>query len=576
MKIKPLKENEKYEIQEWESILSDFEDFNQFKQAYPMLIKSPSWFQKNFAYVTDERTGEIINFYPYYYQDEWNNDDSLQKIIVKSRQIGFTAQESFFWFHRGISQSGYKHFFYHIRERNVTKFLDMIRDFNDNLLEPLQAEFTRSNDTLIKCSNKSAWEGLSSGALESSRGFTGGITLDEFAIARNTKKIMASAGPVTSRGFSIHIGSTPFGKHNEYHRILKECGWDTDTITGSIAEYKQVEIDARKLFSEGYFEATSNRESKQLMYKWIDAETAPIMKKDFENFIKIYRRVQRNNPSDYSIHAVPFFACPDIKWTDIMKFNLDYDSLLQEYFLAFLDKAGSMVTMDEIKQNIYEDLVLINPSNALPSVGRAIYCGLDPSTGKVNETAWLFIQEPLINDEGFMVDPWRVLWYETTWDKRKKYVRRFVEQVNAFKPVKIIMDKTGAGIPVYEDLVDDYNIPKAMIDDVNLTPKSVYEPIIYNLVSLIQSGHLMLPDNPRLIDQIYSLEKGYTTTNKAHFTGKIKSSDGQDDLVWSLALAVSRGTGYRKVKNKIESFDINYNNNFIERNYRKGHYEIYL
>jgi hypothetical protein len=571
--ISPLKPGEKYEIQDWESLLSDFEDFGQFKQAYPMVVKDVSWFQKNFAYTTSELTGDVVNFFPYYYQDDWNKDDSLQKIVLKSRQVGFTVQESFLWFHRGIAQNGYHHYFYHIRERNVTKFLDTIRDLNDNLIDPLQATFSRSNDTLIKY-DKTIWEGLSSGALESSRGFTGGITLDEFGIAKNTKKIMASAGPVTSRGFSIHIGSTPLGKHNEYHRIVQECGWNTDKSTGSIAEYKQVEVDARKLFTDGYFEARTNREAKKLMYKWIDQRTVPIMKKDFQKFTKEYSSVQRNNPSDYSLHVMPFFACPDIKWTDIMKFNLDYDSLLQEYFLAFLDEATSMLTMEEIKQNIYEELMLIDPAEATPYGERRVFCGLDPSSGKVNETAWLFVVEPLINDQGFMLEPWKVLHYETTWDKRKKYVPRLIEQIKRFKPVMIFMDGTGIGIPVSEDLIDG-GISEGIIDAINLSNRSQYEPIIYNLVSLAQSGHLMLPDDPRLIDQMYALEKGYTKTNKAHFTGKINSSDGQDDLVWSLALAVSSGTGYKKTKHRMESIDTTYDSGGVERDYRRGSYERY-
>lgn len=554
--MKSLSHNEKYEIYDWESLISDPDNFSQFREAYAQVIINPIKFQYNLAKITNETTGAIVPFHPYIYQEEYALDTTRRKILLKSRQVGFTVEEAFLKYWKGYRRNKYEANFVHLREENVKKYIDVIREINSNMVAPLRLKFDRDRDLFIKASNSSRWRGLSSKAVQSGRGFTGEIVLDEFAIVERPSKLLAGAASTAVRGgLELTIGSTPYGKHNDFHRLIEETEWDTKKrCWGSIAEYREVEKEGRKLLQEGYFEAVNIKESKEMMYRWIDQESLYIRENDIKTFYEEYRRVQRNNTSDYSFHCAPWYLCPDLTWSSIMTLNLPYDQLLQEYFLAFLDEATAMLTMDEIDRCIYPDLILVPPSHATKSLHRAVFCGCDPSLGKRNETAWFFVLEPQLNDNNFVIDPWRTLWYESTMEIRKKYVPRLVDQIKAFSPSKIYIDETGIGAAVVEDIQAE-GISKGIIEAINLSGKSNYESLIYNLVSLVQGNLLILPDNERLIDQLFALEEQKTATGKKRFTGKIRSSDGQDDLAWALALAVSIGSAYANTSYQMDDVD---------------------
>ena len=219
-------QEEKFEIDDWDSILSDFANFNQFKAAYEQVVVSPSLFQKNFGRMVSEVTGEVIRFLPYTYQHEYADDDDTQKIVTKSRQVGFTAEEAFIKYHKGRLKPNYSCFFYHLREENVKKYLHFVKDFNQCIVPKLRMRLVRDRDIFKQFDNGSKYAGLSSNALESGRGFTGDLVLDEFAIVSNSERLLASAGSISVRGFDLTMGSTPFGKHNEFHRLVKDCGWE--------------------------------------------------------------------------------------------------------------------------------------------------------------------------------------------------------------------------------------------------------------------------------------------------------------------------------------------------------------
>jgi len=381
---------------------------------------------------------------------------------------------------------------------------------------------------------------------------------------------MASAGSIAVRGFCLDIGSTPLGKQNEYHRLVSDCGWDTTKIVGSIAEYRKIEKEGRALFKAGYFESKDLREAKDKMRKWIDNECKKVRKRDTKKFYAVYERVKRNNPSDYSFHAAPWFLCDDLNWTDIMKINLGYDSLLQEYFLAFTDTATSMLSLDEIQACVSPDLPKIFPHQYVHHVDRAVYAGVDPSSGKVNETAWMFLLEPIWDENKILLKPWETLYWETTWEKRHEYTPRLSEHIRMFRPSRVFIDTTGYGEAVVEDLINIYGHSPGIIQGVNLSGRGVYEPIVYNAIATVQSQLVMLPDDERLFDQLFSIEKSNTPSGKAHFTGKINSSDGQDDLFWAYALAVSVGSKATRGQYKMENIDIGKISYKEDKDYNRG------
>lgn len=437
---------------------------------------------------------------------------------------------------------------------------------NRNLPDKLRLKFRKSNTKMIQIDNGTMFRIKSSNAAESSRGFTTDAVLDEFALVGKSTNLMNAAGSATVRGLGLTIISTPFGRSNDYYRIIKDTSFNTEKIYGSITEYLQKQKEGKLLLKEGYFPAKTGQEAKLMMYDWVRKETDPIIKKDIALFDKEYDRVKKNNMSDYSIHIVPWFTVPDMDWPFIMSIGLTYEGLLQEYFLSFLDAASSMLSLDEITK-----CAIVEPKSlglqTQPYVDRAIFCGVDPSSGRVNETAWMFLAEPIWDKDGVLIDPWRVLWYETTWDRRHRYIKRLAKQINHFKPSKVYIDEPGIGIAVIEDL-EELGIVEPVVEGIK-AGNAIRETITWNAVTLIQSELVMLPDDPRFIDQAFSLGKEKTSTGKYRFTGKINSTDGQDDLWWAYAFAVSIGnikprSAYRMDDIEIGSIDIKVDKNFVK------------
>ena len=550
--------DEKFEIQDWESVLSDVQSIKQFKQAYNEIAISPILFQANFAYLPNTITKKIERINPYSYQHDLYEDTSTRRLTVKSRQIGFTTTLAFEQYHKGgYLIKGHECTFVHLVEENAYKYLSIMNKLNNNLpSDCLRLNFVKNNTKRIEIDNGTEFRIKSANAAEGARGFTTDVGLDEFALVHKSENLMAAAGSATVRGLNLDILSTPWGIKNDFYRLVKDTGFNTSKVYGSVLEYKRVEKEGRDLLRKGYFEAPTGQMAKDMMYDWIREKCIPIRIKDSKDFLKDYDRIRRNNISDYSIHIVPWYIVPDMDWPYIMSLNLPYDMLLQEYFLAFLDSAAAMLSLDEIKACVVPDMIMANVSDFSGYVDRCVYCGVDPSSGATNETAWMFGLEPLFNDKSVLLEPWRILRMHSTWDKRHKYTPHLADEIRIFKPCKVFMDATGYGQSVYEDLFNLYGVSKGILDPINLSGKAIYEPLSYNAISIVQSGLVMIPDDDRLIDQMFALEKTKTKTGKAHFTGKLRSADGQDDLWWAFALMTSIGSASRRGGYEMSDIDM--------------------
>lgn len=579
-KLKKLSPNEKWEIHDWESLLSDPEDYTQFRAALQEVIIDPIAFQFNLARIPKEDTGEIINLWPYNFQIDYVQDPARSKILLKSRQVGFTTEEAFYRYWRGYTINGYNCCFVHLREENATKYIKIIGQLNDNIVPHLRMKFRRDTVTLKEAINGSSWRTFSSNSVHAIRGFTGDVIFDEFAIASHAEELLAGGGSAAVRGsLQRCIGSTPKGCNNAFHRLCDESSWDTGRTFGSVAKYKEIEIECMKLFKEGYFEAKDKQTMRQMMFDYVDKKVEPIKIKDARDFYREFDRVKRNNFSMYSIHVAPWYICDGLKWSDIMQIGLSYGSLLQEYFLSFSESEMYMLSEAELDACIVEDMSLYNPYQFTPSASRRVYMGCDPSLGKVNETAWFFIAEPIFNENGMLLEPWRVLHYESTFDPPKQksgpqYESRLLNQIRIFRPTKCYFDSTTIGDTVVDDLIIA-GLEESITERVSMRGK-VHEETFYNLIHIIQNQLIMLPPDTRLKDQLFSLEKTYTDSGKPHFSGKCNSSDGQDDMAVALALAVSIGSA--RYRSRYKSAEINIPDMKYEddKHYRRGKNEFYF
>jgi phage FluMu gp28-like protein len=162
------------------------------------------------------------------YQVRWVEDDSPLKVVVKARQTGYSfsstiravlrcLQRRTTWIllSKGERQSRMlmEKVQEHIRSCGLVSHLNESQFFEGTLIKQLEVHFP----------NGSVIYGLPANP-DTARGYTGNVTLDEFAFHADAEKIYTALYPITTRGFGLEVVSTPNGQQGKYFEIAKAAG----------------------------------------------------------------------------------------------------------------------------------------------------------------------------------------------------------------------------------------------------------------------------------------------------------------------------------------------------------------
>ena len=173
-----------------------------------------------------ETLGPALQLLPY--QRRWVEDNSPLKIVVKARQIGYSFAASI----RAVLEC--------LKRKTTWIFLSKGERQSRLLMEKVQehvqscgilaqaCESTFFEGTLIKqlevrFSNGSVIYGLPANP-DTARGYSGNVTLDEFAFHSEANKIYTALFPTITRGYSIEVISTPNGQQGKFYEIAKAAG----------------------------------------------------------------------------------------------------------------------------------------------------------------------------------------------------------------------------------------------------------------------------------------------------------------------------------------------------------------
>lgn len=171
-----------------------------------------------------ERRGTIL--LPY--QRTWVDDDAKLKIVVKARQTGYSFAAAL----RAVRKC--------MDRKTVWIFLSKGERQSRLLMEKVQ-EHARAFDAVAEYKETTFMEDVSVKQLEvrfpngsviyglpanpeTARGFTGNVTLDEFAFHADADKIYTALYPSITRGFSLEIISTPNGQSGKFYELAKAAG----------------------------------------------------------------------------------------------------------------------------------------------------------------------------------------------------------------------------------------------------------------------------------------------------------------------------------------------------------------
>jgi phage FluMu gp28-like protein len=159
------------------------------------------------------------------YQQRWVADTSPLKLAVKARQIGYSFAATL----RAVLAC---------LERKTTWIFLSKGERQSRLLMEKVAEHVRSCGVVARALESSYFEGTLTKQLETrfpngsviyglpanpdtARGYSGHVTLDEFAFHADASKIYAALFPSITRGYGLEVISTPNGTQGKFYELAK-------------------------------------------------------------------------------------------------------------------------------------------------------------------------------------------------------------------------------------------------------------------------------------------------------------------------------------------------------------------
>jgi phage FluMu gp28-like protein len=162
------------------------------------------------------------------YQRRWVEDRSPLKIVVKARQIGYSFSATLEALLRCL-ECKTTWIFLSKGERQSKLLMEKVQEHIQSCGIVAQAfestffEGASQKQLEVRLPNGSVIYGLPSNP-DTARGYTGNVTLDEFAFHADADKIYSALFPTITRGYGLEVISTPNGQQGKFYELAKAAG----------------------------------------------------------------------------------------------------------------------------------------------------------------------------------------------------------------------------------------------------------------------------------------------------------------------------------------------------------------
>jgi phage FluMu gp28-like protein len=162
------------------------------------------------------------------YQRRWVEDRSSLKMVVKARQIGYSFAATLQALLRCLERKT-TWIFLSKGERQSKLLMEKVQEHIQSCGIVAQAfessffEGASQKQLEVRLPNGSVIYGLPSNP-DTARGYSGNVTLDEFAFHADAAKIYSALFPSITRGYSLEVISTPNGQQGKFFELAKAAG----------------------------------------------------------------------------------------------------------------------------------------------------------------------------------------------------------------------------------------------------------------------------------------------------------------------------------------------------------------
>jgi len=162
------------------------------------------------------------------YQRRWVEDRAPLKVVVKGRQTGYSFAATLQALLRCLERKT-TWIFLSKGERQSKLLMEKVQEHIQSCGIVAQAfestffEGASQKQLEVRLPNGSVIYGLPSNP-DTARGYSGNVTLDEFAFHADAAKIYSALFPTITRGFSLEVISTPNGQQGKFYELAKSAG----------------------------------------------------------------------------------------------------------------------------------------------------------------------------------------------------------------------------------------------------------------------------------------------------------------------------------------------------------------
>jgi phage FluMu gp28-like protein len=442
------------------------------------------------------------------YQRAWIDDDSKLKIVVKGRQTGYSFAATLRAVLKCLERK-MTWIFLSKGERQSKLLMEKVQDHIRAIgvaAEYHEASFlegTLTKQLETRFSNGSVIYGLPANP-DTARGYSGNVTLDEFAFHMDAAKVYASLYPTITRGYSIEVISTPNGTHGKFYELAKAAG-----LVGA--------RDSGLGVRDSGFGPNSELRTPN---SWAGHK------------VDIYEAVKQGLAKSLGQEDAAFVSA-------LRAGCDDEETWLQEYCCEFLSDAQNYIPMELIMGCVSEQ-ASTNFGFSISDFGlqkRELYLGVDIGRKRDLTIAWLFEK---LGD---------VLWSRhllamkgQTFDTQETAICDLIEggvqnpksKIQNAVVRRCCVDQSGLGMMLAERLAKRYG---SIVEPVQFTAP-VKERLAPMVKQAFEDRTVRIPDNREVRADLNAVKRFVTPGGNVRFDAE-HTDKGHADRFWALALVLS-------------------------------------
>ncbi|MGH9358208.1 MAG: terminase large subunit domain-containing protein [Candidatus Acidiferrales bacterium] len=421
----------------------------------------------------------IVQLLPY--QRRWVEDDSILKIVVKGRQTGFSFSATL----RAVLRC--------LERRTTWIFLSKGERQSRLLMEKVQ-EHIQSCGIVANCLESSFFEGTMTKQLEvrfpngsiiyglpanpdTARGYSGNVSLDEFAFHVDAEKIYTALYPIITRGYGLEVISTPNGQQGKFYELAKTAGL-SDPVSAAATISRTVEH-------------SGVLKSSAWSGHWCD----------------IFKAVHEGLKVDI----------------ELLRAGVDEEAWRQEFCCEFVSEASEWIPAELFQSCTSADATTEILRFSQNDAGNGLYAGWDIARNRDLSVIWL---SELVGD---------VTWTRGVVEMKNIPTPDQLRQARLLMPLirRINIDQSGMGLVIAEQLGQEY---PEKVEGIQFTQQTKEALAVY-AKRRMEETKVRVPDDARVRASFRAIKKTQNAVGQFRFDTEHDAKYGHADHWWAFCLA---------------------------------------